>query len=104
MRLRLVVEGDVGELAGRDPAVHGAHRAERLAAARRQRLGRPFLEIGLARGVVADLARAVGRLGGGDAGDEPLVEVDLGERQEQVERGHRGSVRSAPKRPFGAGA
>ena len=84
MRLRVVVEADVGELAGGDAAVHGAHRAERLAAARRQRLGRPFLEIGLARRIVADFAGAVGRLRGRDAGDDPPVEIDLGEREEEA--------------------
>ena len=103
--LHLVVEFDAGELARGDAAVHGAHRAERLAAARFERLIRPLLEIGLARRIVADLARAVGRLGRGDSGDEPPVEVDLHERQEQVERDHRGSVLGrAPRAPGGAGA
>ena len=103
--LGFIVEGDVGELAGGDAAVHGAHRAERLAAARLERLGRPFLEIGLARGVVADLTRAVGRLGGGDAGDEPPVEIDLHQRQEQVQSGHQGSMfdRARAEAPGGRG-
>jgi hypothetical protein len=66
--------------------MHGADRARRLAAAGGQRLGRPLLEIGLARGVVVDLARPVGRLRRRDAGDEPLVEIDLEQRQEEFER------------------
>jgi len=84
--LSVVVEGDVGELARSDAPMHGADRARRLAAAGGQRLGRPLLEIGLARGVVVDLARPVGRLRRRDAGDEPLVEIDLEQRQEEFER------------------
>ena len=83
--LCVVVESDAGELAGGDPAVHRPDGAERLAAARRQRLSRPFLEIGLARRIVADLARPVRRLRRRDAGDDPLVEIDLHQRQEEIE-------------------
>ena len=69
--------------------MHRAHRAERLAAARLARAGRPGLEIGLGAVVVADLAGAVRRLGGGDAVHHARVDVHFGQRQEQVEAGHR---------------
>jgi hypothetical protein len=62
--------------------------AQRLAAARLQRLGRPRFEIGPRRSVVADLASAVRRLSRGDALDDSLVDVDLGEREEEIERWH----------------
>ena len=99
--LHLVVEGDVGELACGDLAVHGAHGAHRLAAARRQRLGRPFFEVGLRAGVVADLARAVRRLGGGDAGRGRPWRAE-GRVRMRTRRGLRGD--SEQTRPIGPGA
>src|SRR5579883_1442938 len=87
-----VVEGDVGQLAGGDAAMHGAHRAERLAAARLRRLGRPGLVVRLGRRVVANLARPVGNFGGDNTVNEALVEIDLGERDEKLQVGHGGSM------------
>jgi hypothetical protein len=86
--LGVIVEGDLGDLAGRDLAVHGAQVAERAAVRGcRDRL-RPFLVHRLGRGIVADLAGAVLDLGGGDAEDKTLRRVDLGDWDVETQHGN----------------
>ncbi len=82
-----VVEGERGDFAGGDRAMHGAQIAARLAARRTRDLARPFFVERLRRCVIANLAGAVLAFGSGDAIDEPPRCIDLGDRDEQVE-GH----------------
>ena len=87
-RARVVVERDVRDLACRRRAVHRAQIADRLAAARLFHVVRPFLVERLGAGVVADFAGQVRLLGRRDSVDEPLLDVDLRERDEYAEAGH----------------
>src|SRR6185437_255693 len=57
--------------------------------ARLARPRRPGFEIGFGAVVIADLAGAVRRLGGGDAMHHALVDVHFRQRQEQVEHWHK---------------
>ena len=83
--LALVVEGDALELARRHAAVHRAQIADASAVARLGDLRRPGLELGPRRLVVHDLVRAIGNLLGDRAEDETLLDIDLGERNKQME-------------------
>ena len=86
--LVVVVEVDFGHLAGGNGAVHRAKVAEALAVGRLGDLARPLLVIGLGRGVVADFLGPVGGLGGGNAVDQALSSVDLGNGDEHAQRVH----------------
>jgi hypothetical protein len=74
--------------------MHRSHGAQRLAAGDVACVFRPRLEIGLGRLVIADLAGAVGLLGGDHAVHEPPVEIDLLKRKKEFEIGH--AVESSP--------